>query len=431
MPAYPPISVTWDDEREKGAGSNGLAPRFMQWASLAALVLVALAAASPAWAMKLERVVLVQRHGVRPPISSNADLAKYSAAPWPAWPVPPGELTAHGGETVRLMGDTLRAAYLAQGLLPASGCPAAGVVEVWADGTDQRTRRSGEILAAALAPGCGVTAGWAAPEPRDPIFGGSDAPACKLAGAAEGRAAIIGAAGPSGVDTPATRAAIARLQAILAPEACHGGPGMCLTPKGAAGAAAESSVFLAASLSEDLLLEYAEGMPAADVGWGKAASAARIAAIMAPHERVISLIRHSPSFVVSGGAPMARLVIAALAAEPSDHTSPATRILALAGHDTNLTLMEGLFGLDWTTPGEPDGTAPAMTLAFELWSNKGGLYVRPVLYYETLDQLRALTPAHARRLPLTFAGCASGPSGSCPLPTLRKRVESLLPPGCG
>ena len=117
-----------------------------------ATLALAIASGSPAWALKLEKVVLVQRHGVRPPTSNNTELAKYAAAPWPAWPVPPGELTAHGEATVRLMGDTLASLYRDQGLLPASGCPTPGVVAVWADGTDQRTRRSGEVLAASLAP---------------------------------------------------------------------------------------------------------------------------------------------------------------------------------------------------------------------------------------------------------------------------------------
>ena len=57
-------------------------------------------------------------------------------------------------------------------------------------------------------------------------------------------------------------------------------------------------------------------------------------------------------------------------------------------------------------------------------------YVRPVLYYETLTQLRDLTPAHAHALPLQFAGCATGPMGSCPLEAVEKHVEALIPADC-
>ena len=84
--------------------------------------LLGLAGAAHAQAPRLERVVLVMRHGVRPPTMPNAAIAKYAAQPWPDWPVAPGELTPHGGETVRLMGETLHARYAGGGLLPASGC---------------------------------------------------------------------------------------------------------------------------------------------------------------------------------------------------------------------------------------------------------------------------------------------------------------------
>src|SRR5579872_1724441 len=119
-------------------------------ALVAALLLAAPAQAAP----HLERVVIVLRHGTRPPTVSNADLAKYADKPWPAWPVAPGELTPHGGQTVKLMGETVREAYRARRLLPRTGCAAPSEVTVWADGADQRTRESGRITAEALQPGC-------------------------------------------------------------------------------------------------------------------------------------------------------------------------------------------------------------------------------------------------------------------------------------
>ena len=187
----------------------------------------------------------------------------------------------------------------------------------------------------------------------------------------------------------------------------------------------------APSLAEDLLLEYAEGMPRADVGWGRAASAARIASVMAAHERPTELMRRDPYLSSRVGAAMGRLIFAALAGEAGPHSGHGVRLLALAGHDTNISLMGGLFGLDWTLPGEPDATAPATTLAFELWIDKGAQFVRPVIYYETLDQLRSLAPGRAKMLALEFDGCASGTLASCPLETLRRRAEARIPPGCG
>jgi 4-phytase/acid phosphatase len=183
---------------------------------------------APAFAeVRLERVVLVQRHGVRPPTVSNAELAKYSDRPWPAWPVGPGELTPHGAKVVALVGKTLRKAYVDAGLLPAHGCAGAGRIAVWADNADERTRHSGQVLAESLAPGCGAKASWSDAKPRDPIFGAPTDKACH-ADPADDRDAFAKAAGPDGSVTPEARKAIDRLQLILAPKACDGGAGVCL-----------------------------------------------------------------------------------------------------------------------------------------------------------------------------------------------------------
>ncbi|HEY1750072.1 MAG TPA: histidine-type phosphatase [Caulobacteraceae bacterium] len=392
-----------------------------------ALVLALLLAAGGAdAAAKLERVVTVMRHGIRPPTQSNAELARYAAQAWPDWPVAPGELTPHGGESVKLMGRTLRAAYVARGLLPAKGCAGAGQVSVWADGADQRTRQTGVDLAASVEPGCDVKTGWAAPRPRDPIFGGDDSKACMIDAA---HAYGTGLPPPSPAELARLEAATARLQAIMAPKACDGGAGMCfkISP-------ADKGLFPStAGLAEDLLLEYADGKPLTDVGWGRAREA-DIDAIMPLHEAGFARLRDNVYASARRGAPMTRVILAALAGEPAKggpQSGPALRFLGLAGHDTNLVWMASTFGFDWTLPNEPDSTAPSTALAFELWRDGARRYVRPVLYYETLDQLRTLKPAAARAVPLTFKDCASGPHGSCPLETVKARIDALLPADCG
>jgi 4-phytase/acid phosphatase len=389
------------------------------------LALAAFAGAASA-APRLERVVLVTRHGVRPPTQTNDALAKYSDKPWPAWPVAPGELTPHGGQTVRLMGDTLRTQYRRAGLLPARGCAGASQVTVFAHGRDQRTRESGAILAEALQPGCGVAAQTAPGAYDDAIFEFPKDEACRV-DEAQGRASLAAAAARPEFAAPLT-AAIAKLQAIFAPKACEGGAGTCFKPAPPVGLPV-----MGTSLVESLVLEYADGKPMADVGWGRA-SAADIAKVMVLHERAFALIRDNAYAADRRGATMARVVLAGLAATPPAHGPaflPTVRVLALSGHDTNLVLMAAIFGLSWTLPGEPDGTAPASTLAFEVWSDHGHRFVRPVIYYETLSQLRSLTPALARRLPLTIKDCASGPLASCPLEEVTRRVEALIPRDCG
>ncbi|MEG3173685.1 hypothetical protein U1708_15855 [Sphingomonas sp. ZB1N12] len=44
---------------------------------------------------KLERVVIVMRHGVRSAMSSQEELGQHSRRAWPRFAVPPGHLTAN------------------------------------------------------------------------------------------------------------------------------------------------------------------------------------------------------------------------------------------------------------------------------------------------------------------------------------------------
>lgn len=54
--------------------------------------------------LKLERVVMLMRHGVRPPTRAPVTPPGTHAEPWPAWPVDFGELTPRGYDAVRLLG---------------------------------------------------------------------------------------------------------------------------------------------------------------------------------------------------------------------------------------------------------------------------------------------------------------------------------------
>ncbi len=404
----------------------------------AVIVGLALALATPAGALTLERVVLVQRHGVRPPTSTNAELARYAAAPWPDWPVPPGELTPHGEKTVALMGATLRAAYLAQGVIPVAGCPGGRRVVVWADGTDQRTRRSGEVLAESLAPGCRLKAAWAAPQPRDPIFGGSHDAACAM-DADEAKAAETSAEGEEGFQTVATRGAVERLQAILTPDGCRGGPAACL-PDARTAAAGGAKPSLrggwgpAPEAAEDLLLEYAEGMPLADVGWGRVASAAQIASVMAvPHERPTELMRRDAYLSSRAGAVMGRLILAALAGE-SGPPCRSRRSHAGAGRPRHQPLADGRPfwpRLDVARRARCHRSGDDLGVRTLVRQRSASSSARPSTTRPSISSAAfAPRPSAPARSPASRAAPA-GPMGSCPLETLRERALARIPPGCG
>jgi 4-phytase / acid phosphatase len=400
----------------------------------------------------LERAVLLQRHGVRAPTSAPAALARYSAQAWPPWPVGPGELTEGGRRALAAMGSYLRERYAGLGLLPVSGCPAPGRLYVWADSTDERTRASGTIMAAALAPGCSLAARYALVK-RDPLFHPVEGGICPLdarAAQAQIMRRVDGNLNALGTQYEQARRA---LEAVLWPanQGCAGSTASCPVMRGrnrlklSRGKLKLSGPLkVGASLAENLLLEYAAGLPVDEVGWGRAASPERLQEILPLHVRYAELMRRTPEMASSGGTPLAHLMLLFLEKRPiagafadAPPIPASSRLVVLAGHDTNLANVGSILGLNWTLAGEPDSTAPDTTLALELWRNAhdGHQYVRAVVFYQTLDGLRAAAmggPADspgraARALAIAFPGCT--PSG-CPLRAVRRRIERQMSRRC-
>jgi 4-phytase/acid phosphatase len=97
----------------------------------------------------------------------------------------------------------------------------------------------------------------------------------------------------------------------------------------------------------------------------------------------------------------------------ADATGPTdSKLVLLAGHDTNLAGVAALLGLHWTLDGRTDDTPPGAELAFELWQNGSGAWsVRITVAMQTLRQMREmqdLTPgAPPARQILTLEGCGA------------------------
>lgn len=400
----------------------------------------------------LERAVLLQRHGVRAPTKAPAALARYSAERWPQWPVAPGELTDGGRRALAVMASYIRTRYAGMGLLPRTGCPAPGLLYVWADSSDERTRASGAIMAGGLAPGCGIAAQHA-PGRHDPLFHPLEGGICTLdarTAQAQILARVDGNLNALGSRYERARAA---LQAVLWPDAqdCSDSGRRCPMIHGSNRLTVAHGTLkltgplkIGATLSENLLLEYADGLPSEEVGWGRAASPQALEQILPLHVRYSDLMRGTPAIAASGGTPLANLMLRFLEQRPvaaaftAAPPVPSTaRLVILAGHDTNLANVGSMLGLVWTLPDEPDSTAPDTALALELWRNAhdGKRVVRAVVLYQTLTQLRAEAMGAsadtqgeaARALPVALPGCA--PSG-CPLSVVRARIESRMSRRC-
>jgi 4-phytase/acid phosphatase len=133
---------------------------------------------------------------------------------------------------------------------------------------------------------------------------------------------------------------------------------------------------LASSMTENLLLEYAEGLDAANVGWGRV-DLAKLRELLQLHEASEEIERRTPTIAriqssnllahildSMNQAVEAKLVAGAL-------TKPGDRVLILVGHDTNLSNIAGALGLDWIVDGRRNDTPPGGALVFELWKIRG------------------------------------------------------------
>ena len=411
--------------------------------ALAVIVLALLAspgAASAAAAkdgLVLERVVIVERHGVRSPTKAPEALARYASQPWHAWPVAPGILTDHGRRDVELMGAWLRADYARKGLWPALGPAPTGAVYIWADAKDQRTRVSGQALLDGAFPGSGLKDAFGPEGSSDAVFDPAAMDVCKI-DAEQARQAIIAKAGGD-LDNPRPdyKPALAALNAVLRPgtEPDPEAHNTATVGKGGelrfAGPLAD-----AGTTAENLYLEYVQGFPLAEVGWGRARSPAAFARFMPLHDISFDLSRRTPYLAARHGSVMMRQTLEALqgrAALPGQ-TLPA-RMAVFAGHDTNLASMAGILGVRWTLPDQPDDTAPDTVLGFEVWKAKSGQrFVRVAVIYQTMDQLRNATPldaAHpAGRMDLSVPGCADALDGACRLETFETLIAARLPTDC-
>ncbi len=397
----------------------------------------------------LQFVVYLSRHGVRSPTGKPEQYNPYSAAPWPAWDVPPGYLTAHGFELMRLFGAYDRMELASEGLLASDGCADAGRVTFYSD-SDQRTRETGRALAAGLFPGCATSVHGLREGTADPLFHSNRANR-NLGNVSLETAAIAGRIGgnPNNLNE-AYRSQLSTLDQILATcGASASDPNHRISlfdiPATLSGgleghhAELKGPLNTAATLTENMLLEYAQGMDTANVGWG-CVDGGKLRALLALHTAAEDFTARTPAIARIQAARLLERIRLSLQQSAIGKpvlgalSKPSDRMLILVGHDTNLANVAGLLDLNWIADGRRDDTPPGGALIFELWRSHttGGYLVRTYFTSQTLEQMRSASPLSLQnppqRVPLFLPGC-SGVDFSCSWPSFAKTIHQAIHPG--
>ncbi len=372
----------------------------------------------------LQFVVVLSRHGVRSPLTSQADLDKYSAAPWPKWEVAPGLQTAHGNQLIRIFGAWDRTRWSSEGLLSAAGCADAVHVTIVAD-TDQRTRETGKALAEGIFPGCDIAVhsqpdGTVDPLFRSPVAAGSHHDPALALEAVEGR---IG--GDPKELTEVYRPQLAALDRVLAgcgklpvnPQRTSIFDAAATLKPGSSGAPNFSHTPLAmgSTFAENLLLEYTQGM--SDPGWG-CLDGATLRYLMQLDTAAWEYSSRTPTIARMNAANLLDHIEKTMEQGASGQAvagavgNPGDKLVILVGHDSNISAVAGALGIDWVVDGRVDDTPPGGALLVELWHPRDGgkPFVRLEYIAQTLEQMRnsdTLTPANPPAVaPIFVPGCS-------------------------
>ncbi|MPS68053.1 MAG: histidine-type phosphatase [Novosphingobium sp.] len=366
-----------------------------------------------------DKAVMVMRHGIRAPLDGEVPAGTRTAAPWPAWSVAESVVTPHGERALEIVARADRQLLARRGLLDRAGCPKPGKVAITAN-TSPRAIASGEAYAHGVAQGCGLEVAHRAAGEVDPIF----EPLRARATAFDASAAVADierATGGMAALVKRDRAELALLDTVL------GCGGDCLPPGAPAVApggdghdiALSGQIRSASGIAQVLLLQYLEGMPADQVGWGRIDEKGL--------ERLGRL--HADLFTVFTRPPyMASHQASALGRRILDNLERGPDFEVLMGHDTNVTALAAALDVDLSASGyATNDVPPGGAILIERLHDRrtGERFVRVSYRTQPPAALRALR-GDVSLTPLVLPACGTE---LCPYAAFVSALGGRLAPG--
>ncbi len=383
---------------------------------------------------QLKQVIIFGRHSVRSGVAPASFLDTVSAQPYPDFGVAgPGILTENGKTLETLLGAYYRLRLTQEGLLAGNDSADANLVYFRAN-VIERTIDTAKALAAGMLPAASVSVNYYGPTESDPLFAAVGAGVARL-DLRKALAAVQGRVGSNGKSLSSAYAAeLALIRATLfgyppgespAPAAPAGKIDVTAIPMdittGSTGTPVNLGGLGQVALAIDpFLMQYADGLPASSVGWGRL-TAAEVSQLSRVSNLDLDLQCRAPYLATVISSNVASHILRSLVqvstgnALPGSLGTPSTKLIVLIASDSNLTAFASLYHLNWMLPGyESDTCSPGGAIVFELrQSPRTGEYIVRASYVgQTLDQLRNRTPltlaAPPASAPVFIPGCSAG-----------------------
>lgn len=368
-------------------------------------------AAQPVDDTQLKQVIIFGRHGVRSPVVDNSTLNNFSAQPFPVFSVAGvSNLTLNGAKNEAILGGYFRLWLTKEGMLTGNDAADASAVYFRAN-NGQLIIDTAKAFWAGFLPGATVNVNSYPLQDNDPLFSPVAAGLAQI----NERMAVASVQGRLGSSAQSLTTAYAPELALTRSILFNYPVNQTPVPATPAGKLDVTTIPIAITGStspvgigglgtvvvaiDPFVMEYADGMPAADVGWGQL-TAGGINQITRLYNLALDLEYRTPYLAAVQSSNLASHIVRTLvqtatgAAMTGTLATPSTKVIMLMAANTNITGFAGLFHLDWILPGyQADTAAPGGALVFELRQSQGtGEYIVRTSYVtQTLDQLRNQT----------------------------------------
>jgi 4-phytase / acid phosphatase len=384
---------------------------------------------------QLKQVIIFGRHAVRTPIVQNTVLNKFSVLSYPTFAATgQAVITTNGRANETLLGAYFRQWLLQEGLLTGNDKNDNTFAYFRANNTplieDTATAFAAGMLPAAVVTINTVTG-------SDPLFNPVDAGIATM----DYNMAVAAVNGRLGGNAESITTAYAAELALFRSVLFNYANGTNPPPAGPAGMADLSAAPINLSAGDSTLpvsagglelidtaldpfiMEYADGMPANQVGWGWLTSGS-ISQVNRLYDLLLNLEFGTPYLARVQSSNLASHIVQTLVQGATGSVvagsvgSPTDEIIVLTASNTNIVGLAALWHLDWVAKGyQPNVAALGGALVFELRQSKstGEYLVRAAYITQTMDQLRNLTPlalaADSAPAAATRRPCPAGDGG--------------------